>query len=264
MPGFIIGGVAMGAAGAVLGIGAAKEQAAVQAYQAQAAHANAMSQRNWQVLGQGVNNLLDNIAISRRNQARWRMNRQIQDAAISNRALKELQSSRKLGSAIALINQGYQDTKGNLFAAAAGSNISPNSGTFKLLMNQLTDSTEETLVGAKVEKFAQDQAIIREYEAELGKRDLFSFDRPAYFVPGMAPQAQAVPQSAGFFQQATAALSGFGAGMNMVGGLKSLAGGPTSAGGGKPGGGGGGGGGGGLGNTSFSLPAANQSAWSLA
>tara|TARA_Y100000401_G_C8304499_1_gene216085 strand:+ start:529 stop:1206 length:678 start_codon:yes stop_codon:yes gene_type:complete len=224
MPALLIGGLAMGGVGAFLGIGSANEQAKIAAYQAKAKHANDMSKRNWQVIGDSVNNVFANIEISRRNQARWRMNREIARTAISNKAMKEIQRKKKLGSTLAQINKGFQDSEGNLLAAASGSNINPNSGTFKALKRALVESTENTLTGAKIEDYAMEQAIIREYEAELGKRDLFSFDMPTYYVPGSAPQEQAVPQSASFFQQASAGLSGFGAGVSMVSNLSSLTG----------------------------------------
>ena len=188
---------------------------AKQRYQQQVQFAQTMSNRNWDTLNGGVKNLLQNIEISRLNQARFRQNREIGRSANSYKALSQGQLRKDTGSKLIQINQGFRSSAAKLASASTGSGLSTNSGTYKALQEQLKSNAGATLASVKLTDFTERENIQRNYEGILAKRDLFSYNMPAYYIPSQPPQNVAKP-AAGFLDYATAGLSGAAEGLNMV------------------------------------------------
>jgi len=210
-----IGQLGLTAGMGILSIFQKRADEAKQKFAQQVEFAQNMSNRNWETLDGSVKNLLKNIEISRINQARFRQNREIGRAAMEYKALSKHELHKDTGSKLRQINQGLHSSMGKLSAAATGSGLSTNSGTYKALKNQFKANAGATLESIKINDHTERQNIQRAYEGLLAKRDLFSYNMPSYYVPSQPPQNVASPGN-NFMDYASAGLSGAAEGLNMV------------------------------------------------
>ena len=165
-----------------------------------------------------MQNLLQNIEISRMNQARWRQNREIARAANQTRVLEEREHRKDLGGRLLQLSRGNNRSLDSLESNAWGNNLTPESGTFKTLRKMLIKANASDLQNLRENDYVARQNIIRKQEAALNKRDLYSWNAGSYYLPGPAPQ---LVQSMGYsaMQGMTDFASGFGQGMNTIGSL---------------------------------------------
>lgn len=184
-------GAAAGYAGLATGLinmFAASEQAAQAQDMARAQYAIKLSNWRWDEMGNTLQHMYRNLQLSRENQARFRQNREIARAANSTRALKEKTLRDNIGSQLVGLSRGQRQSAAQLTSAAYGAGLSPNSGTVKALKRQLDENGRSAIQQLAQENYMGKQAIIREQEAALSRRDLHGYNTEAYYMPSQPPQ----------------------------------------------------------------------------
>lgn len=170
-----------------------------------------------------LQNLLQNIEISRANQARWRQNRAIAKASNETRVLREGKLRRDSSTASINLSRGQNQALDSLTNAATGSNISPESGSFKAIKRAIQENSREGIKTLRMNDYFAKQNIIREQENALGRRDLTGYNQGKYYLGSPPPQlVQQVGTSA--LQSASAFLGGANQALGLMGGINKASG----------------------------------------
>ncbi len=212
---------AIGTGGGLISMFGAAEQNALQRDMARAQYQIKLSNWRWSEMGNTLQHMYKNLEISRQNQARYRQNREIAKAANATRAIKEKGLRDNIGSQLVNLSRGQQQTSARLTSAMYGSNMNPRSGTAQALKRQLKEGGREAIKGLAMQNYLGKQNIIREQEAALARRDLYSHSSEAYYMPSQPPQ-YIDPPGFSTMQALGAFMGGAGSAIGMAGDIKSL------------------------------------------
>ena len=187
----------------------------------QAQHAIRLSNYNREKMVGSLQNMMKNIEISRVNQARWRQNREIARAANTNRVLQEGELRRGVGGKLMQVSRGHTQALDNLASKAAGSGMTPESGTAMALKRMIEDASGAEMQNLRRNDYVARQNIIREQEKALASRDLYGYNQGSTYFSGPAPQLVQTAKTSPL-QAATMFAGGAAQGLSMQGDLDSL------------------------------------------
>ena len=216
-------GAIAGIAGGVFSAIGASEQAAAQQDMARAQYAINLSNWRWDEMGNSLQHMYRNLQLSRENQARFRQNREIARAANATRALKESTLRENIGAQLVSVSRANKQSSAQLTSSSYGAGLNPASGTVQALQRQLKENGRAAIQQLAKENYMGKQNIIREHEAALSRRDLYSYNTEAYYMPSQPPQ-YVDPPGMSTMGMLGAAMGGASSGIGIVGGLNDLSG----------------------------------------
>lgn len=200
--GLVMGGLAIG--GSLLGSMSANQQASAVAKQQQMIAENANFQRRMAIDQNNRNIIKANLAKARANQ-------QIENFAISTRAINEVYGKLSFDNSKSQYSKQTMQINNALLSTVSSRNISTSSGTARALLRQNLENARTNMVGLKITQANKNRDITTAYQNALASRD-FNYVELQRFVPGSTAVADTA--ISGGMMAGMAGLAGLQAGVS--------------------------------------------------